>query len=148
MTRRTRWTFFAIFTTIGVAFAVAAWSDVSTYRTLYARGVHTEAEILRYEGVLGRRGTRWYPVYRFTTADGRSVEVRSADSASPSNRPRGTRLAVVYDPEHPDTLRTATALKGGVGVMPWFLVLISLLMWGIASLFLMPKRETSVLQNR
>ncbi|HET9050958.1 MAG TPA: DUF3592 domain-containing protein, partial [Candidatus Dormibacteraeota bacterium] len=62
-------------------------------------------------GVSG--GYRRFPVVRFTTGQGRTVEFRS-DVHSNNRRYRpGVRVPVAYDPVHPDHARIDAYMRGG-----------------------------------
>jgi Protein of unknown function (DUF3592) len=43
----------------------------------------------------------YYPVVRFTTAEGRTVEFVSSSGSSPASKSEGDRVEVLYDPDDP-----------------------------------------------
>lgn len=137
-----RWVYVAFCGGLGILFAWYAWSQARAHWTLASRGQRTEAAIIGHDEVRGRRSTTWYPVFQFTTTDGRRVQASSGASAEPAQSPRGSRVTVVYDPANPQTVQQATALEGGVGITPWILGLMALLMFALASVFLLPRRPT------
>lgn len=73
----------------------------------------------------------FYPVVRFTTAEGRTVEFVSS-SGSSSSGSVGDRVEVLYDPDHPQDAQ----LSGFFDLWLWPLVLGPLgIMFGIFALF-------------
>lgn len=134
------WVFLAFFGGLGALFAYFAWSQAAGHLALTSRGQRAEATILRYEEVRGRRSTSWYPVFQFATAEGRKVEATSGVSADPAALPRGQRLAVLYDPADPSNVRLAVAVEAGMGVTPWILGGLAVLMFAGAAVFAMPAR--------
>ena len=137
---QSRWVYLAFCLGLGGLFAWYAWSQASTHWTLTSRGQRTEAAIVGYDEVRGRRSTTTYPVFQFTTPNGQQVRATSGVSAEPGALPRGSRVAVVYDPASPETVRQAAALEGGPGVSTWILGALALLMFALASIFLLPQR--------
>ncbi|WP_188965868.1 DUF3592 domain-containing protein [Neoroseomonas lacus] len=137
---QSRWVYFAFCFGLGGLFAWYAWSQASAHWSLASRGQRTEAAIVGYDEVRGRRSTTWYPVFQFTTPDGRRVQAASGVSAEPAQLRRGNRVTVVYDPAHPETVQQASALEGGPGVTPWILAAMALLMFALASVFLLPQK--------
>ncbi|MEO3473073.1 DUF3592 domain-containing protein [Roseomonas sp. CAU 1739] len=137
---QSRWVYCAFCLGLGALFAWHAWSQASAHWTLASRGQRTEAAIVGYDEVRGRRSTTWYPVFQFATADGRRVRAASGASAEPAQSPAGSRVTVVYDPAHPATVQQASALEAGPGVTPWILGAMALLMFALASVFLLPRK--------
>lgn len=43
----------------------------------------------------------YYPVVRFTAADGKTREARLSEGSSPASYEKGERVKVLYDPDHP-----------------------------------------------
>ena len=138
-----RWVFLAFFAGLGALFGCFAWSQASGHLALTSRGQRAEATILRYEEVRGRRSTSWYPVLQFATAEGRKVEATSGVSADPAALPRGRRLPVLYDPADPSNVRPAAAVEAGMGVTPWILGGMAVLMFAGAAVFLLPPRPAA-----
>lgn len=61
----------------------------------------------------------FYPVVRFTTADGRTVEFVSSSGSSPPSESVGDRVEVLYDPDDPQDAR----LTGFFHLWLWPLIL-------------------------
>jgi hypothetical protein len=135
-----RWIFLVFFLGLGGLFGYYAWSQASGHLALASRGQRAEATVAGYEENRGRRSTTYYPVLRFATADGRRIEATSGASADPSVLRRGQRVAVLYDPADPTRARQAEAVEGGMGFTPWFLGILSLLMFALAAVFVLPPR--------
>ena len=138
--RMSRWICAIFFAGLGALFAWHAWSQASAYWALDTHGRRAEAVIIRYEEARGRRSTSFYPVFQFTTPEGRKVEATSGVSADPSEWPRGRRVVVVHEPGNPANVRPAAAVAAGPGVTPWVLGLLAFLMFALASVFLIPER--------
>jgi Protein of unknown function (DUF3592) len=47
----------------------------------------------------------YYPVVKFTTADGRTIEFRSSSGSSPPSHSEGDSVEVLYDPDDPQDAR-------------------------------------------
>jgi len=135
-----RWTFLVFFLGLGGLFGYYAWSQASSHLALASRGQRAEATVVGYEENRGRRSTTYYPVLRFATPDGRRIETTSGAAADPSVLRRGQRVAVLYDPADPAQARQAAAVEGGMGFTPWFLGGLSLLMFALAAVFVLPPR--------
>lgn len=136
-----RWIYVAFFLGLGGLFAWYGWSQASAHWTLSSRGQRTEALIVGYEEARGRRSTTWYPIFQFVTAEGRKVETASGASAEPGQWPRGRRVAVLYDPGNPTTVRQVVAVEAGAGATPWILGVLAVLMFALAAVFLLPPRR-------
>jgi len=130
----------AFFGALGLLFAYFSWSQFSEHRALASNGVRVQAVVVGYETVRGRRTTSYYPMFRFATTDGRRVEATSGASATPSDLPRGSTIAVVYDRADPGRVRQQAAVEGGPGFTPWFLGFLALLMFALAAVFVLPQR--------
>jgi len=78
-------------------------------RALRAPGVVTD---VRYE-VVGTDADSgmWFPVLRFATADGRTVDTTAMYGRSPAPARRGDVVSVLYDPTDP----TRAAIDGPIG---------------------------------
>lgn len=64
-------------------------------------------------------GVTFYPVVRFTTAEGRTVEFVSSSGSSPPSESVGDEVEVLYDPDDP----TDAQLSGFFHLWLWPLVL-------------------------
>lgn len=136
-----RWVFLVFFLGLGGLFGYYAWSQASGHLALASRGQRAEATVTGYEENRGRRSTTYYPVLRFATAEGRRIDTTSGASADPSVLLRGQRVAVLYDPADPTRARQAEAVADGMGFTPWFLGGLSLLMFALAAVFMLPRRQ-------
>jgi hypothetical protein len=135
----TRWLWPGFAAALGLLFAWYTWSRIDDHRALSSRGVKADAVVAGYEDVRGKYGMTYYPVFRFA-AEGRPVQATSGAAADPSELRRGQRVVVVYDPADPSRVRHADALAAGLGPTPWVTGLLALLMFGLASLFVLPSR--------
>jgi hypothetical protein len=135
----TRWLWPGFAGALGLLFAWYTWSRIDDHRVLSSRGVQAEATVAGFEDVRGRHGMTHYPVFRFAVA-GQPVQSTSGAAADPSALRRGQRVVVVYDPADPSRVRHAAALEAGVGATPWVTGLLALMMFGLASVFLLPAR--------
>lgn len=145
-----------------IMWAVIA-SAVAQHVVLTTRGVQVEAEVIGYEHEQNvRRPTQgaWRPVYRFTTTSGavvQLVDTRGIASDTDVERtvwnpdermwqvPRAerARVVVVYDPTAPEVFQRLTELEAGVGVTPWGLGIVSLVLAaGAVALFAWRPRST------
>lgn len=102
-----------IFTIVGLAFVVSGLRSLRTARrfravALRAPGLVTD---LRFHSTAHGRGGTWFPVLRFTTADGRHVETQAMYGRRPPAAQPGDAVTVAYDPADP----TTAALEGGAG---------------------------------
>lgn len=137
-----RFGWLAFFAALGLLFAWYTVSQFADHMALSSRGQRAEAVVVGWEEVRGRRSTSHYPVFRFNGADGKPVQATSSVSATPSDMPRGRRVAVIYDPSNPSHVRAADAVAAGPGIGPWITGVLALLMFGLGALFLLPKRAT------
>lgn len=74
----------------------------------------------------------FYPIVRFTTAEGRSVEFESSSGSSPPSESVGDQVDVLYDPDDPEDAQ----ISGFFHLWLWPLVAGGLsLMFGVVALF-------------
>ncbi|MFG1874372.1 DUF3592 domain-containing protein [Sphaerisporangium sp. NPDC049003] len=71
-------------------------------------------QVVRLRPSHSSEGTVYYPTIRFTTADGRPVEVEGNVGSSPPIAPVGAEVPVLYDPARPDRMRVDTMLGGNL----------------------------------
>ncbi|MBX6374721.1 MAG: DUF3592 domain-containing protein [Acetobacteraceae bacterium] len=131
---------------IGLVLAYGAYSQVSEVWGLAARGVQVEATVVGMETHRSRRGSAsYYPIFRFATADGRTMQATSSTAVTPSDFPRGRRATVVYDPADPTRLRLPSDVASGPGITPWVLAFFAvLLLLGGVLLFRGPRHAAPV----
>lgn len=133
MTRRPgQRSFIAICAGLAIFFGLMAWDRFHDLWLLGERGQRTQAEILWYEP-RGARTVREHPRLRFTTAAGGVVSPLSPTPADPASAPRGSRIAVVYDPERPDRVRLLAAFEAGADAEDWGVLGFALAMAALAA---------------
>ncbi len=62
------------FGALGLLFAYFSWSQFNDHWTLRANGERVQGVIVGYDTVRGRRSTTYYPVLRYNTRDGATVQ--------------------------------------------------------------------------
>lgn len=104
-----------LFTAVGLVFVFPGVRTIRSSgrflsRALRAPGVVTD---LRYEIVAQgtHSGGLWFPVLRFSTADGRTVDTTAMYGRVPAPARRGDAVSVLYDPDDP----TRAAIDGPIG---------------------------------
>lgn len=128
------------FAALGLLFAYFSWSQFNDHWTLRANGERVQGVIVGYDTVRGRRSTTYYPVLRYNTRDGATVQASATGSASPEDLPRGSRVALVYEKGNTSHVRLAASVDAGPGFTPWFLGFLALVMFGLGSIFFLPAR--------
>lgn len=115
-----------IFGLVGVILlAIAAWTALSSHR-LRRDGLRADGEVIE---LVRKRdsdgGTTWAPVFRFTTAEGKVIEVQSSLSSSPASHAVGEPVQVLYRADTPHAARIdsffpmwgISLILGGMGVV-------------------------------
>ena len=115
----------------GVATGVRRRRQSSTW-------VSAEGQVVGTHQGTGARGSLYFPVIRFVTAEGRPVEFRSSEGTSWGQNAAGRRVAVIYDPHNPQAAQVKPsapawlgagcllALGAGVGLLGLVLLLAGL----------------------
>jgi hypothetical protein len=112
---------------VGVVVIVCGIRKVRYGRHLQAVGVRTRGVVvdLRWSNHVA------YPVVRFTTADGREVEMRGETGRDPPARRVGDVVEVLYDPADPERARIAGWTHSG-GFVGTLLILFGLVFVALA----------------
>lgn len=97
-----------------VPFSIGLYSFLSN-RTFVARAVMTQAVVTRIHREGSMVSSSGYPVFRFTDRQGRTHEVRSGVGSDPPDYRVGDRIAVLYDPDDPQTARVDSLLYRYLG---------------------------------
>ena len=82
-----------------------------SFRQAYTAKAFGTVLATRIENVVSG-GYRHFPVVRFTTGQGHTVEFRSPVHSSSRRYRPGVRVPVAYDPVHPDHARIDTYMRG------------------------------------
>lgn|GEM_PF-2195389 len=91
-----------------------------------------------FEGAIKRNtsyGVMDYPTFTFRTPDGQEVPYTSSVGSSSQEYPPGSRLAVLYDPAHPDQAQADSLF--GVWLLPVVLLPLPFLVILIAAAILL-----------
>jgi len=100
-----------------------AWPEVELRWTLERHGRPAEAKVVGHRGQSGRSGVYFRPEVLFVTEAGRQVRAVAEGKGEPSTSPwpRGTTLAILYDPAAPARVMPAAELER-VGWLPVMLL--------------------------
>lgn len=96
-----------VFALVGVGALVGAGMSAHTACQVSADGVIAQGEVvsLKRERSSGRRGSRtsYYPVFRFTSQDGREYRVKHNQGSNPPAWKKGEKVELIYLPDNPET---------------------------------------------
>lgn len=109
-----------LFVAFGLLFCCVGVRVVLTGRRLRETGVRVPGIVVRNQWSSGNQsGGTYHPVMRFTTADGRDLEIRSDVGSNPAHVSEGAQVTVVYDPMNPEKARIDSMMGrgGAVGVL-------------------------------
>lgn len=123
------WSVFVVGIILGllgvILLAVATWTALSSHR-LQRDGLRADGEVIELVRKRDDDGdTTWAPVFRFTTADGKVIDVQSSISSAPASHAVGESVQVLYRADAPHAARIdsffqlwgLSLIVGGLGVL-------------------------------
>ena len=114
-----------VFLAVGVLCIVIGAVVLVRTMQFVAKAEHATGTVIELTGEIDSEGDElFFPVVRFTTADGKEIEFESSSGSSPASHSTGDRVEVLYDPDDPNDAQ----LSGFVDL--WLFTIIFFLVGG------------------
>ncbi len=94
--------FSLFFGVIGIPCCIFAGFLAKDSTNLVQHGIRSQGTVIEMVRVIGRKGSTYKPVVRFTTPEGENVTVQSFSSSNPPRYEPGDGVTIIYPPGHPE----------------------------------------------